>query len=80
MANIGTYQLSYDEQQRAKSEGLARARMRRLLAVRERDRQLAKSRARSYQALCDESAARLRRELIALLEEQRAAELAELQQ
>jgi hypothetical protein len=80
MAGPGTYQLSYDEQQRAKSDGLARSRVQRLLAVRERDRQVARARARSYQALCDESSLQLKRRLIAVLEQQRAAELAALQE
>jgi hypothetical protein len=80
MPGAGTYRLTYDEQQRAKSEELARSRLARLLAVRERDRQLAKARTRSYQALCDASAAQLKVQLIAMLERQRAAELRALQE
>lgn len=76
----GTYRLTYDEQQRAKADELARSRLRRLLAVRERDRTLARARARSYQELCDASAAQLRRQLIAALEQQRATELRALQE
>lgn len=80
MAARGTYQLSYDEQQRAKADELARSRLRRILAVRERDKQLAKARARSYKVLCDASSEQLKRQLIALLEEQRAAELQAIQE
>jgi hypothetical protein len=74
-----SYQLTYSEQQEAKAKELAARRLHRLLQVRAQDKQLSKSRARNYQALCAASCDQLRQDLINVLEQQRRQELEQLQ-
>lgn len=74
------YRLTFDEQQAAKLKVLADSRIRRLQQVRAQDQHLARSRARSYRALCGAAAQQLQQELVALLERQRQEELLDLQQ
>jgi hypothetical protein len=72
------YKLSHEEQQAGKQRTLAALRVQRLKEVRAQDRAVAKARARAYQGLCVDSAAQLQAQLIALISEQRAQELAAL--
>ncbi len=74
-----TYQLTTDEQERARAKAIAESRVVRLLQVRAADKRLARSRTSSYRAAVQDSAALLRQELVAILERQRALELGALQ-
>jgi colicin import membrane protein len=70
-----TYALSYDEQQAAKADLLAKQRLHRILQVRAQATQLSRQRARSFQDACVSTCEQLRQDLLQLLEQQREQEL-----